>query len=144
MVSRVDLGNVFGGFIVLFYKNGTWGLYLRSKGKEAFCFCCFFCNLTFNMLPSWFTEFCTLIYLLFLQSKSSCSTSSSTDAWLESSLEPSKPCCLPWATTNPPGRIESHPLVRNESHFLFNRMLMCRSVPESKGFFLLYSRKKST
>lgn len=61
------------------------------------------------------TYFCFVFhfYLLFhSQSKFCCFTWFSTVVWLESSLEPSKPCCSPWATTSPPGRTESHLPVR--------------------------------
>lgn len=54
--------------------------------------------------------------------------SSSTAAWLGSSSEPSKPCCSHWAITSPPGRTESHPLVRSDTHFLSVRVLACRSA----------------
>lgn len=60
----------------------------------------------------------------------------STVVWLESSSEPSKPCCSRWATTSPPGRTESHLPVRK-------LLPVCHGasehtgLSESKGHLLL-------
>lgn len=68
-----------------------------------------------------------MLYIFFLQSKSSPSTLSSMAAWLEFSLAPYRPCSWLSATTNPHTRTGLHPQVTNQIGWCW-RYYMPKSV----------------